>query len=408
MTRATRVTAIKKPLAEARGLQDDLHAQSEADFRGLMAVGGWRRMLAGMTHAVADPLPARPAEAHALEVARSLPGTRIVCTTSGRAQAAHALAAERPDASVVAWFLDLHPCDAARASWSPPPPNLRAACVADMPPGPYDLAVVPLAKDGEAELSREILQQALVNLAIGGRLVAAIDNPHDKWLREQLAETGETVRVRPAPETGKSGPKPRTIAYVVEKTREPAKVRDFSCEVVFRDRDRLLTALTRPGVFAHRRIDPGARHLLNAVDVAPETRVLDIGCGSGCVALGIGARESSLRVHALDSSARAVACTQWGVERNGLTNVTVALEAEGRVPEPGTWDLALANPPYYSDFRLAELFVEAARLALAPGGTLLVVTKQPTWYVEHLPQMWTNVAREEVKGYHLIEAVRPG
>jgi 16S rRNA (guanine1207-N2)-methyltransferase len=85
----------------------------------------------------------------------------------------------------------------------------------------------------------------------------------------------------------------------------------------------------------------------------------------------------------------------------------VALEARGRVPEPGTWDLALANPPYYSDFRLAELFVESARLALAPGGTLLVVTKQPTWYVETLPRMWTDVAREDVKGYHLIEAKRP-
>jgi 16S rRNA (guanine1207-N2)-methyltransferase len=95
------------------------------------------------------------------------------------------------------------------------------------------------------------------------------------------------------------------------------------------------------------------------------------------------------------------------VAANGLMNVTVALEAEGRVPEPGSWDLALANPPYYSDFRLAELFVEAARLALAPGATLLVVTKQPIWYLEHLPRMWSSVAREEVKGYHLIEAVRP-
>ena len=394
--------------ARAASGRSGRHARIEADFRGGMAVASRRRMLACMTHAVADPLPARPAEAHALEVARGLPGTRVVCTTSGRAQAAHALAAERPDANVVAWFLDLHPRDAAQASWSPPPPKLRAVCAADMPPGPYDLAVVPLAKDGEAELSRELLQQAVVNLAIGGRLVAAIDNPHDKWLREQLAETGETVRVRPAPQAGKSDPKPRTIAYVVEKTREPAKVREFSCEVVFRDRDRLLTALTRPGVFAHRRIDPGARHLLNAVDVAPETRVLDIGCGSGCVALGIAARDPSVRVHAFDSSARAVACTQWGVEHNGLANVTVALEARGRVPEPGTWDLALANPPYYSDFRLAELFVESARLALAPGATLLVVTKQPSWYLEHLPHMWTNVAREEVKGYHLIEAVRPG
>ena len=354
----------------------------------------------------AEQLPARPAEAHALAVARTLPGERIVCTTAGRGQAAHALAVERPAARVTAWFLDLHPCTAARGAWAPAPPNLTAECVADMPSGPYDLAVVPLAKDGEAELSRDLLQAALVNLAVGGQLVAAIDNPRDKWLREQLAETGETVRVRPA-EGADTRAKSGTIAYVVQKTRELSKVRDFTCEVVFRDRDRLLTAFTRPGVFAHRRIDPGARHLLGAVDVAPETRVLDIGCGSGCVALGIAVRDASVRVHAFDSAARAVDCTRRGVERNGLANVTVALEAEGRVPEPGSWDLALANPPYYSDFRLAELFVESARLALAPGGTLLVVTKQPTWYVDNLPRMWTNVAREEVKGYHLVEAVRP-
>lgn len=354
----------------------------------------------------AEPLPARPAEAHALAVARTLPGARIACTTSGRGQAAHALAIDRPDAAVTAWFLDRHPCDAAVAAWSPTPGNLTAACVADVPAGPYDLAVVPLSKDGETELSRDLLQAALVNLAVGGHLVAAIDNPRDKWLREQLAETGETVRVRPA-EGADLKARSATIAYIVQKTREIAKVRDFSCEVVFRDREHLLTAITRPGVFAHRRIDPGARHLLNAIDVATETRVVDIGCGSGCVALGIAARDESVRVHALDSSARAVDCTRRGVERNKLTNVTVALEAEGHVPDPGSWDLALANPPYYSDFRLAELFVEAARLALTPGGTLLVVTKQPTWYLEYLPQMWSSVVREEVKTYHLIEAVRP-
>lgn len=349
-----------------------------------------------------EATPARPAEAHAIDVARGLPGERIVCTTVGRAQAAHCLATERPAAGVTAWFLDRYQHDLAVRSWGDSPSNLRPACLPDLPTGPHDLTVIPLAKEGEAELSRDILQQAMLNLEIGGRLVAAVDNARDTWLREQLAGTGETVRVRPA-----TGPKPGAVAYVVEKTREPAKIRDFACEVVFRDRERLLKAITRPGVFAHRRIDPGARHLLNAVDVASGTRVLDIGCGSGAVAIGIAARDPSVHVHAIDSSARAVECTRRGAEVNGLANVTVALEAGGEVDEPGTYDLVLANPPYYGDFRIAELFVDAAWRALAPGGTLLVVTKQPTWYVEHLPQRWHDVAREEVKTYHLIEAVRP-
>jgi 16S rRNA (guanine1207-N2)-methyltransferase len=352
-------------------------------------------------------LPARPAEAHALDIARGLltaaghpaTGTRVICTTAGRGQAAFELAAEHPAAEVTVWFLDLFPQAAAVAAWESPPPGLHAVCAADMPPGPYDLAVVPLSKSGEAELSRDILQSAFQQLAIGGRLVASIDNARDNWLREQLAETGETVRVRPAA-TGD------TVAYVVEKTRELTKVRNFSCEFVFRDRDRLLTAVTRPGVFAHRRIDPGARHLLNAVDVAPDTRVVDIGCGSGCVAMGLAARDPSVHVHAFDAAARAVECTRRAAAMNGLDNLTAALECEGNVPEPGSYDVALANPPYYSDFRIAELFVEAAHRALAPEGTLLIVTKQPTWYLENLPLSWHGVAREEVKNYHLIEAVR--
>ena len=352
-------------------------------------------------------LPARPAEAHALEIARALlvadgdaaGGIKVICTTAGRGQAAFDLAMAYPAAEVTVWFLDLFPQAAAVAAWESPPPGLHAVCAADMPPGPYDLAVVPLSKNGEAELSRDILQSAFLQLAIGGRLVAAIDNPHDNWLREQLAETGETVRVRPAAAGD-------TVAYIVEKTREPTKIRDFSCEFVFRDRERLLTAVTRPGVFAHRRIDPGARHLLNAVDVAADTRVVDIGCGSGCVAMGLAARDKSVHVHAFDAAARAVECTRRGAAMNGLDNLTVALECEGNVPEPGSYDLALANPPYYSDFRITELFVEAAYRALAPEGTLLIVTKQPTWYLENLPLLWHGVAREEVKNYHVIEAVR--
>ena len=169
-------------------------------------------MLGGMP-APALPLPARPAEAHALAVAASLPGERIACTTLGRGQAAVSLARARPGACVTAWFLDLHQRDAAAATWDDAPANLAAPCTADLPPGPYDLAVVPLVKGGETELSRDLLQQAFHQLVAGGRLVAAVDNARDTWLREQLAATGETVRVRPADGSD-------AIAYVVEKTRE--------------------------------------------------------------------------------------------------------------------------------------------------------------------------------------------
>lgn len=347
-------------------------------------------------------LPPRPSEVHAAAIAHELPGVNVVCTTVGRAQAAFEIASDRPQAVVTCCFFDLYQHDLAFAGWERKPENLRARCVSDLPEGLCDLAVVPLLKSGEAEFTRELLQQAFMQLGVGGVLVTAIDNPRDTWLREQLVSLGEKVRVRPD-----TGSKPATVGYVVEKTHELKKVRDFSCDVVFRDRTHLLTVHTRPGVFAHRRLDPGARHLLNAVDVAPGTHVLDIGCGSGGVALGIAARDPSVEVCALDSSARAIDCTRIGSQKNDLSNIATYLEAGGTVPDPGTYDLVLANPPYYANFRIAELFVDAAWRALAPGGTLLVVTKRPHWYLEHLPESWNDVAREEVKTYHLIEAVRP-
>ena len=97
---------------------------------------------------------------------------------------------------------------------------------------------------------------------------------------------------------------------------------------------------------------------------------------------------------------------QQSASENNLPNIAVTLEADGLVPDPGCYDLVTANPPYYSDFRIAEMFVNSAKAALAPGGTLLLITKQPTWYLEHLPQSWNDVAQELVKGYHIIEAVK--
>ncbi len=349
--------------------------------------------------------PARPAELHAATIAKEVTGNHILATTAGRGQAAITLAETRPDAEVNLWFHDQYQQQLLVSAIQDFPAQLGLYCEADAPvsahKGQYDLAVIPVFKSGEAEFTRDVLQSAFQALDIGGQLVAAIDNPQDKWLRSHLAATGETVRVR-----RDISEKPTTVCYIVRKTQPLKKVRDFECKIVFRDQERLLTAVSRPGVFAHRRIDPAARHLLNAIDLAEGARVLELGCGSGCVSLGLAARHPSIEIYAIDSSARAVSCLRQSAAENNLPNITVALEASGIVPDPGCYDLVVANPPYYSDFRIAEMFVNSAKAALAPGGTLLLITKQPSWYLEQLPQAWNDVAQELVKGYHIIEAVR--
>ena len=88
------------------------------------------------------------------------------------------------------------------------------------------------------------------------------------------------------------------MLYIGTKTKHLKKVKDFSCEFAFRDAGRLIRAYSRPGVFSHRRVDVGARHLMNEMQIEPGARVLDIGCGSGTVALAAAFRADGVQVHA--------------------------------------------------------------------------------------------------------------
>ncbi len=342
-------------------------------------------------------IPPRPTEALLIEHLPTLDAQRVVCTSAGRAQAAFVAARRWPSAEVECLYLDLYRAELARAAMGECPTNLAIRCDVDFQATDVDLAVLPLSSTGEAELTRELLQSAFVRLKMGGTLLASTDNVRDSWLGDELAKLERRVE-RIVAETG--------VVYRLVKRQPLKRVRDFSCEVVFRDGERLLRAVTRPGVFSHRHVDPGARRLMEAMTVSPGDRVFDIGCGWGAVALAAAARSAEAHVFAIDSHARAVACTAHAAELNGLANLTVRHTASGDCDQPGSYDLALANPPYYGNFRIAELFLDAAHRALRPRGRVVVVTKLVEWYEEHMSRWFDELEVNEQRGYQIVSGVR--
>lgn len=98
--------------------------------------------------------------------------------------------------------------------------------------------------------------------------------------------------------------------------------------------------------------------------------VLEVGCGTGCIACSL-AKEAGAQVLATDISPEAVACAQANVEMLGLEELVEIVERDCVAGIVGSFDCLVSNPPYIPAAELAELPHEIAgfepRLALDGG-----------------------------------------
>lgn len=125
-----------------------------------------------------------------------------------------------------------------------------------------------------------------------------------------------------------------------------------------------------PGMAFGTGLHPTTRMCCLALEdlLRPGDRVLDVGTGSGILAIAA-ARLGARHVLALDIDHQAVMVARENVALNGVEDVVrVAAGSPGEnPPEPGTWDLVLANI-------LAKVIVEltpALAACLAPSGRLV-------------------------------------
>ena len=160
-----------------------------------------------------------------------------------------------------------------------------------------------------------------------------------------------------------------------------------------------------PGTFSYGRMDDGSRAMLEVADVRPADKVLDMGCGAGVV----GCLVSPLcgptgRVTFVDSSARAIKLSELNAAANGVTNAEFKLTATMTDLPVGTFDVVLANPPYFANSEVGRLFINTAREALRPGGRFYFVTKMPVQTIPEIVDTFGGVDTVENRGYTVVMA----
>ncbi len=87
-------------------------------------------------------------------------------------------------------------------------------------------------------------------------------------------------------------------------------------------------------------------------------RILDLGCGSGCIGLAVASRVKDARVTLADISKDALAVAKKNVTAHRLSARVTCVQADAMQPAPnilGKFDLIVSNPPYVTAAEMEAL-----------------------------------------------------
>ncbi len=139
--------------------------------------------------------------------------------------------------------------------------------------------------------------------------------------------------------------------------------------------DTAFTMETDTGVFSRGHVDAGTSLLLRSeVPLASKGNLLDLGAGSGAMALTMGRRSPDATVWAVDVNTRARELCRRNAARNHLDNIRVAAPED--VPDEIRFSTIWSNPPIrIGKLALRELLLTWLGRLDAEGTATLVVQK---------------------------------
>lgn len=146
-----------------------------------------------------------------------------------------------------------------------------------------------------------------------------------------------------------------------------------------------LEVIAYGGVFAGAALDAGTRLLLAQADRFPAAAdAIDLGCGTGLLAVALARLDPATKITAIDHAHTAVRSARATAEANGVADRIDVRRTDGLSEVAAeSVDLIVCNPPFHrgtaKDSSTALTMISDAARALRPGGELWLV------YNTHLP-----------------------
>lgn len=157
--------------------------------------------------------------------------------------------------------------------------------------------------------------------------------------------------------------------------KEPLDLNRLRQDIVFREElmGQPLEFHTTWGLFSPKAIDEGTQLLLRYLEVKPDDRAIDLGCGYGPIGLSIARNAPQGHCLMVDKDFVAVEYANNNAKRNGISNAQAMLSDGLRHVPPQTFTLAVTNLPAKTSKEHYYLFFHDIYDRLEPGGRFYVV-----------------------------------
>ena len=271
--------------------------------------------------------------------------------------------------------------------------HVRTICAAHLPDGEWDLIRFKTGpKRMSGELALDLLQEAHILARKTGAKLEVDYEGRERDRNDLLAKIHD----------------------------DPDRVRDFSARWEASVPGMKPISFTSfPGCFCHRRTDEGGLALAEVVSrelgerdaAASEIGLLDMGCGCGLVGLLVAnslAGRTPVRLVMVDSHSRAVEAATLNAKAQGVEAEVILADCGTPARMNGTFDVFVGNPPYYSDYRIAEVFLETAVRALKSGGVCYTVCKNAAGLKPVQERFFGKVDVVPRRGYSVLRSVKGG